>query len=148
MSRLTNNGTFGTRLSPANLAQPRGGLGCKASNRPAQPAGPPLRRKKASRSPQRRRSCQANRKLRVHRQRLRLKASRKNGLVSAVSARAFKVAALSSLSGFDHHHGTRPQRIRTKSRLPSCSITTSTGSVGQILYRGCRLCGGAVRASL
>jgi len=36
-----------------------------------------------------------------------------------------------------------PHRMRTKSRLPSRSVTTSTGSVGQILYRGGRLCGGA-----
>ena len=33
------------------------------------------------------------------------------------------------------------------SRLPSRSVTTSTGSVGQILYRGGRLCGGALMAS-
>ena len=43
--------------------------------------------------------------------------------------------------------GIKPQRMRTKSRFPSCSVTTSTGSVGQILYRGCRLCGGALSAS-
>jgi hypothetical protein len=30
-----------------------------------------------------------------------------------------KVAARSSFSGLDHHQGTKPRRIRTKSRLPS-----------------------------
>ena len=34
--------------------------------------------------------------------------------------------------------------MRTKSRFPSRSVTTSTGSVGQILYRGGRLCGGSL----
>jgi putative SOS response-associated peptidase YedK len=33
-----------------------------------------------------------------------------------------KVATLISFSGFDHHEGTRPQRIGNSSRLPSRSI--------------------------
>jgi hypothetical protein len=39
-----------------------------------------------------------------------------------VSARALKVAAPNSLSGFGHQEGTRPQRMRTTSRLPFCSV--------------------------
>src|SRR6476661_4956189 len=77
------------------------------------------------------------------RQRVRRKASRKNGLSATVSVRALNVAAFKSLRGFGHHDGTSPHRMRMKSRLPSRSVTTSTGSVGQILYRGGRLCGGA-----
>ena len=61
---------------------------------------------------------------------MRLKASRKNGFVSTVSARALNVAARNSFTGFGHHQGTRPQRIRTRSRLPSRSVTRSIGSVG------------------
>jgi hypothetical protein len=64
---------------------------------------------------------------------VRLNASRKNGLVSTVSARALNVAAFNSLIGFDHHRGTKPHRIRAKSRSPSRSVTTSIGSVGQTL---------------
>jgi hypothetical protein len=64
---------------------------------------------------------------------VRLNASRKNGFVSIVSARALKVAARSSLIGFDHHRGTKPQRIDTSSRLPSAVTIVSTGSVGQTL---------------
>ena len=80
--------------------------------------------------------------------RVRLNASRKNGFVSTVSARALNVAILASLSDLLHHRGISAQRVRTKSRLPSCSVTTSTGSVGQMLYRGGILCGGAGNASL
>ncbi len=62
-----NNGIFGTRPSPANLAQPRGGLECKAPNGLAHPAGPPFSRKKLSRSVQLLHSCQANRNARLQR---------------------------------------------------------------------------------
>ena len=48
-------------------------------------------------------------------------------------ARALNVAAFKSLRGFGHYDGTSFHRMRTKSRLPSRSVTTSTGSVGQIL---------------
>src|SRR4029077_5545849 len=81
------------------------------------------------------------------RQRVRRNASRKNGFSATVSARALNVAAFNSWRGFGHHDGTSPHRMRTKSRLPSRSVTTSTGSVGQILYRGGRLCGGALIVS-
>ena len=64
------------------------------------------------------------------RQRERLNASRKTGLVSTVSARALNVAIRSSLSGLFHHHGTGPQRMATSWRS---AVTTSTGSVGQTL---------------
>jgi hypothetical protein len=50
-----------------------------------------------------------------------------------VSARALKVAARNSFNGFDHHRGTRPHRICDSSRLLPVSVTTSTGSVGQML---------------
>ena len=43
------------------------------------------------------------------RQRVRLKASRKNGLVVTVSARALNVASFISFSGLLHHLGTKPQ---------------------------------------
>src|ERR1700720_4346832 len=36
---------------------------------------------------------------------------RKNGFSVTVSARALNVASFNSLSGFDHHDGTNPQRI-------------------------------------
>src|SRR5271169_2000146 len=65
----------------------------------------------------------------------------------ATMPRALNVAAFNSLRGFGHHDGTSPHRMRTKSRLPSRSVTTSTGSVGQILYLGGRLCGGALIVS-
>ena len=55
-------------------------------------------------------------------QRVRRKASRKNGLSATVSVRALNVAAFNSLRGFGHHDGTRPHRMRTKSRLPSRSV--------------------------
>jgi hypothetical protein len=38
---------------------------------------------------------------------------------TSIGSRALKVAARSSFSGLDHHQGTKPRRIRTKSRLPS-----------------------------
>ena len=50
------------------------------------------------------------------RQRVRLKASRKNGFVSTVSARALNVAIFTSLIALLHQRGTRPQRIDTNSR--------------------------------
>ena len=65
------------------------------------------------------------------RHRVRLNASRKNGFVLTVSARALNVAARNSFGGLPHHLGTNPQRMRTRSRLPSRSVTTSIGSVGQ-----------------
>ena len=39
----------------------------------------------------------------------------------------------SSFARFFHHHGTSPQRIGTRSRLPSSSTTVSIVSVGQTL---------------
>ena len=47
------------------------------------------------------------------RQRLRLNADRNIGFFATVSARALNVASFISLSGFDHHDGIRPQRIRS-----------------------------------
>ncbi len=41
------------------------------------------------------------------RQRVRLNASLKNGLLSTISARALNVEAHSSLNGFDHHSSMR-----------------------------------------
>ena len=58
-------------------------------------------------------------------QRVRLKAERKKGFSAIVSTRALNVASFNSLSGFDHHAGTRPQRIGTSRRLPSRSTTAS-----------------------
>src|SRR5262249_55756674 len=75
------------------------------------------------------------------RQRLRLNASRNIGFSEIVSARAVNVAG-TSFAPF-HHHGTSPQRIGTRSRLPSSSTTLSIASVGadvvasrQIALRG------------
>ena len=45
------------------------------------------------------------------------------------AATGVNVAAFKSLRGFGHRDGTSPRRIRTKSRLPSRSVTTSAGSV-------------------
>jgi hypothetical protein len=67
------------------------------------------------------------------RQRVRLKAERKKGFLATVSARALKVASFNSLSGFDHHDGTRPQRMWASLRLPSRSTIVSIVVVGQIL---------------
>src|SRR5437899_3736108 len=69
------------------------------------------------------------------RQRFFLNGSRKNGFVVTVSTRTLKVARRSSLSGLLHQKGTRPQRISTSSRFPSCSTIVSAGSVGQALKR-------------
>jgi hypothetical protein len=66
------------------------------------------------------------------RQRLRLNASRNIGFSEIVSARALNVAG-TSFARFFHHHGTSPQRIGTKLRLPSSSTTVSIVSVGQTL---------------
>ena len=44
-----------------------------------------------------------------------------------------KVASFNSLTGFDHHDGTRPQRIGTSCRLPSDLTIVSMVVVGQTL---------------
>jgi hypothetical protein len=44
-----------------------------------------------------------------------------------------KVASRSSFSGLLHQAGTRPQRIRSKPRLPSRGTMTPTSWVGQTL---------------
>jgi hypothetical protein len=69
------------------------------------------------------------------RQRLRLNADRNIGLVATVSARALNVASFNSLSGFDHHEGISPHRIRSSRRLPSWSSIVSIVVVGQTLKR-------------
>src|SRR5580704_16351142 len=74
------------------------------------------------------------------RQRLRLKAPRKNGFSATVSARALNVASLSSLMDLDHQPGMRPQRARINSRLPSSATIASMVVVGQTLKRGRKLC--------
>src|SRR5262249_34948260 len=51
-----------------------------------------------------------------------LNASRNIGFSEIVSARALNVAG-TSFALFFHHHGTIPQRIGTRSRLPSSSTT-------------------------
>jgi hypothetical protein len=43
------------------------------------------------------------------------------------SARALNVASFNSLSGFDHHDGTKPQRMGTRVRLPSVATMVSMG---------------------
>ncbi len=52
---------------------------------------------------------------------MRLKASRKNGFVSTVSALALNVAIFTSLSDL-LHRGTRPHRIEVNSRLGKYSL--------------------------
>jgi hypothetical protein len=65
----------------------------------------------------------------------RLGRERNIGFVATVSARALNVASFISLSGFDHHDGIRPQRIRSTRRLPSWSSIVSIVVVGQTLKR-------------
>jgi hypothetical protein len=67
------------------------------------------------------------------RQRVRLNAVRNIGFSATVSARALNVASFSSLSGFDHHDGIKPQRIGTSVRLPSVETIVSIVVVGQTL---------------
>jgi hypothetical protein len=62
-----------------------------------------------------------------------LNAERKNGFSATVSARALNVASFNSLRSFDHHDGTRPQRIGTSVRLPSLATIVSMVVVGQTL---------------
>jgi hypothetical protein len=57
-------------------------------------------------------------------------------LASTVSTRALNVASRSFFRGLLHQYGTSPQRISSRLRPPSVGNTTSTGSVGQTLYRG------------
>jgi hypothetical protein len=69
-------------------------------------------------------------------------------LVATVSARALKVASFISLSGFDHHEGMRPHRIRTSSRLSSGATIVSMVVVGQTLKRERVFSAGWSRVSL
>src|ERR1700733_8218200 len=77
------------------------------------------------------------------RQRVRLNAVRNIGFSATVSARALNVASFNSLRGFDHHDGTKPQRIGTSLRLRSLSVIVSIVVVGQTLYLA-RLRGGMI----
>jgi len=65
-------------------------------------------------------------------QRRYLNAPRNNGRSATVSARALKVAG-SSLRGFFHHEGMRPQYIETSSLPASEARITSIGVVGAML---------------
>ena len=73
-------------------------------------------------------------------QRRYLNAPRNIGRSASVSARALKVEG-SSLSGFFHQEGTRPQYIGTSSLPASEARITSIGVVGAMLNRGARLRG-------
>src|SRR5271166_5560931 len=68
------------------------------------------------------------------RHRVRLNASRKNGLVSTVSARALNVAIFTSFSDLPHQRGTRPHRIGTSSRLLRASLEIATARHASRLY--------------